>query len=81
MLTLKQFKELHELVDDIFAESNRLGWSWVMLAQAAGVHISTVYKLGNFDTMFPRANTVMLLAQAVGLKLKAVKAHKKLKLA
>lgn len=72
MLTLKEYKELHRVVDQIFREAKALGYSWEKLADIAGLTSSTVYRLGNLDTMFPRAQTVFMLAKAVGMKVSLV---------
>lgn len=66
---LKEFKELHKLIDRIYAEAYDRDWSWEQLAAAAGVGVGTVYNLGNEITQYPRLQTVFCLARAVGLEL------------
>jgi len=67
-IPMKEFKVLHKLVDKIFREAYNMGWSWAELADKANLAIPTVYRLGNYDTMYPRAATVLQLAQAVGFQ-------------
>lgn len=69
VLTLKKCKELRRLVDSIYREAGRLGMSFPSLAKAAGLSHSTVYRLAEFETMYPRLQTVDLLARAVGFSL------------
>lgn len=78
MMPVKQFRQLHRLIDEIYKEADRLGFTWTALADRAGLAESTVYNLGNWDTMFPRLQTVHLLAQAVGMELTLI-AIKKLR--
>ena len=79
MQTLKEFKELHKMVDQIFAEAFRQDLSWEELATKAAVCFKTVDRLGRFETMWPRAQTILLLARAVGLKMKLEKAKLRLR--
>lgn len=73
MLPAKQFKQLHDLIDLIYEAAYDKGLSWPQLAAAAGLANSTVYNLGNPKTMFPRTQTVLLLAKAAGCELRFVK--------
>jgi hypothetical protein len=72
VLTCKQFRELHQVIDAIYDEADALGYSWQDMADRAGIHYMTVRALARYDTMYPRANTVFLLARAVGLKITLV---------
>lgn len=59
---------LHGIVDEIFIKAADVKeWSWVRLASEAGISYSTVLKLGNRLTLYPRHMTVWKLAKAVGL--------------
>lgn len=79
LMPLKEFKALHRVVDQIFEEAYRMDLSWSELAERAGLSLSTVYNLGNYDTLYPRAATVFQLAQAVGFKVEVVKGRSRLK--
>lgn len=70
MLPLKDFKALHRMVDQVFAEASGLDLSDAELADKAGVGAMTVWRLRTFQTAFPRLQTVYLLGRAVGLTLK-----------
>lgn len=70
MMTLQQFDDLHDLVDRVFKEATLGGLGWKKLALRAGLAHSTVCRLGSYVTMYPRAQTVLLLARAVGLRLR-----------
>lgn len=69
MMPLKQFKSLHRLVDVIFEKGVKLDYSWEQLASRAGLCDRTVSRLGNLETLYPRAQTVFLLAHAVGMEI------------
>lgn len=64
---------LDKVLNVIFAESDLRHWSWHELADNAGLHPSTVYKIGNRITRLPYFRTVYLLGQAVGLTVMAIK--------
>lgn len=68
MLSVKELRDLHKLIDQIYLEADDLGMSWTEFAERAGVSPATVYRLGNYETPYPRANTVFLLARAVGFR-------------
>ena len=66
----KQYaRYLHGLVDEIFhISSDEMGWSWVDLAEQAGLSYTTVNRLGNRVTQYPRHMTVWKLAKALGME-------------
>lgn len=68
-MPVKQFRELHKMVDRIFEQAVELDVSLQWLAAKAGLSEKTVYNLMKFTTMYPRLQTVYLLARAVGLHL------------
>lgn len=59
-------KELHDLIDEIFDEAERLGLSTADLARGTGLCYNTVDNLYDFRTLYPRLTTVVALARAVG---------------
>lgn len=63
---------LDKVVDDIFTRAS-VAWTWVELAQMAGVSYGTVYRLGMRETRFPQLRTVFLLAKAVNMDLPAIR--------
>lgn len=73
MLTCKQFKQLHQLIDQVYDEADARGYTWQELAEKAGLCYTTVRKLGRYDTMYPRTQTVMFLARAVGFRVEFVR--------
>lgn len=73
MLTCKDFKELHRMVDEIYAEADRLDIRNSELASKAGLCYATVCRLASYATMYPRTQTVMMLAKAVGLRVRLEK--------
>lgn len=73
MLATKEFKRLHQLVDEIYDEADALGFSWQEMAAKAGLSYNTVRNLARYNTMYPRTQTVMMLAKAVGFKVQFVK--------
>lgn len=78
---IKEFKILQAFIDDIYTQSDRLEWSWVELSNQSGVGYSTVCRLGNYETMFPRFATVYCLARSVGMEMNFKRLSPKLKLA
>ncbi len=66
-LDKKYAEHLHQVIDEIF-EVAAERWSWMELAEEAGVAYTTVLKLGNRLTHYPRHMTVWKLAKAVGLQ-------------
>jgi hypothetical protein len=65
------FAVLHALVDSVFELAcDKFDWSWEQFAEQAQLSPSTVYKLGNRVTQYPRYFTVFKLARAVGMDLK-----------
>ena len=69
MRDLEHHRQLSRLVDEIYFQSDARGYTRTKLARKAGIHRTTVTKLGNFTTRFPRAQTVFDLARAVGIKI------------
>ncbi len=69
MMTCREFHELHRAIDAVYDAADRRGYTWQELAGRAGLCYSTVRNLAKYNTMYPRAQTVMLLARAVGLRL------------
>lgn len=73
-------RELNNLVDEIFNEAyDSFNWSWGELANAAGLSMATVYRIGNRETQLPSHRTIFRLAKAVGMKLRLVAVVAKLK--
>lgn len=67
-LERKYAKYLHNIVDEIFeVAATDKDWTWSKLAHVAGLSYSTVLKLGNRQTRYPRHMSVWKLAKAVGL--------------
>ena len=58
---------LHGIVEELFDVAWHKDWSWPEFAKAAGVCYSTVLKLGNRHTRYPRHMTVWKMAKALGL--------------
>jgi hypothetical protein len=66
-LDRKLYLTRNHMLNLLFKYVNRkLKWSWAVLAERAGLGVQTVYKLGHFETMYPRDSTVQKLVQAVG---------------
>lgn len=63
---------LDQMLDQVFAESDRLDMTLEEMALASGLHFSTVYRINNRETLLPRFKTVMALARAVGMDLELV---------
>jgi DNA-binding phage protein len=64
------FRDLHKMIDNIFAEAaSQYDWTWNQLASNAGLSSSTVAKLGDRETRWPRFLTIYRLAKAVGWEL------------
>ena len=74
------FRELHKIIDGVFKESaDSFDWTWNQLAENAGLGYSTVAKLGDRQTRWPRFSTIWRLAKAVGwdLAIQQPKTHRK----
>jgi hypothetical protein len=68
-LERKYASYLHNIIDDIFeVATNEKDWTWSKLSYMAGLSYSTVLKLGNRQTRYPRHMSVWKLAKAVGLR-------------
>jgi len=86
MLTLKKHQRLYEIVDRVFdvamsLEKERSVTSRLQqLAEDANLSITTVRNLYIFKTRYPRAQTVFMLALAVGFDLNINQAKKGTKL-
>lgn len=78
--TVKEFRALHKVIDEIYDEAQNLDWSYEELARKARLSYTTVWRLGTFETMYPRAATVFALAKAVGFELILKRTAFKLKL-
>lgn len=65
-------RELNRIIDDCYSRSGKLGMTWRDLADAAGLHPRTIYRLGNRITKLPRFETVWKIAKAVGMELALV---------
>lgn len=63
-------QEKSDLVDEIFAEANRLHIDLDALAQRARLHYNTVWRLQQDLTRDPQYATIWKLARAVGMELK-----------
>ena len=70
---MKYDEYLNQTVDQIYQRATDIGWTWNELAQMAGVHPSTVYKLGMRITRLPQLRTMFLLARAVNMNLPTIK--------
>lgn len=69
MIVIRKHRKLGKLVDEIFSQSDAQKMSWAKLARKAGLCPTTVSRLGNCVTRFPRAQTVFDLAAAAGIKI------------
>lgn len=64
------FTDLHAIVDEIYDEAaNTFDWTWGQLATHAELCHSTVAKLGDRETKWPRFSTIYKLCKAVGIDL------------
>lgn len=60
-------KQLEAAIDIIFTIAvDEFGWDWAELARQSGLSYSTVANLGNKETIFPEARSLILLSRAVG---------------
>lgn len=57
---------IRALVDALYQEAFERHWNWAKLARESGLSLSTVQKLGRYQTRYPQYRTVELLAQALG---------------
>lgn len=70
MKTLKQDRELHKLIDEIYEVAyGELGYNTATLAAKSGLCYATVWRLENRETMYPRLGTVAALARVAGFEL------------
>lgn len=69
-------KRLKEIVEECFARAADQNLDMQSWADAAGVVYTTIWKLVNGDTRFPRFQTVVMIAKAVGLEV-TLTMHKK----
>ena len=81
MLVIKKHRTLHSLIDEIFDQADANKISWPVLARKAGLHVSTVYRLGTYQTSYPRVQTVWMLAAAAGIQIKFTQIIQPLKVA
>ena len=72
-------RELNRFIDDAFNEAAFKDWSWVRLADEAGLAYTTVYKLGHYVTKRPQFLTVWKIAKAIGYEIQFRKRVKKTK--
>lgn len=63
---------LDELVETVFDHMVGLELTCLKLSTIAGVSDATVYRLRNRNTRLPQYRTVVLLARAVGLRVRLV---------
>lgn len=77
MLPAKQFRVLHNLIDEIFNELWKQYETEKEVAHAAGLGVTTVNRLASYTTLYPRTQTVMLLAQAAGYSVQLVQSTTK----
>lgn len=69
MQPLRKIKHLHEIVNTIFKRAYAQGLTTDKLCDETGLCPQTIKNLAASETMYPRLQTVYLLAQAVGLQL------------
>ena len=64
------FTDLHRIVDEVYSlAADKYGWTWSQLAVNAELCYSTVGKLGDRETRWPRFSTVYKLCKSVGIDL------------
>jgi DNA-binding phage protein len=68
MKTVGEWEELHDFIDRIFDAAYET-MSTNELADAAGLGRETVRRLARYETMFPRFQTVIMLAHAAGFEI------------
>lgn len=68
MLGMRDFHQLRRMVNQIHAEAKTTGYTNRQLAARAGLCEHTVGRLLGFHTVYPRTQTVLLMARAVGLE-------------
>jgi len=59
---------LKTLIDALFQEAHDRKMRWSILAARSGLAITTVKKLGRYETSYPQFRTVELIAHALGGK-------------
>ena len=69
MKTIEEFNAINNLLDDLFEMARQNGWSKPELARRAGLSVATIYRLTSYKSMYPRVQTVFMVAQALGLKM------------
>lgn len=72
-LEKKYSNHLHDLIDEIYEIAAAKQWTWSELALNSGISYSTVLKLGNRDTKYPRHMTIWKMAKAVGKDIELVR--------
>lgn len=72
MLPVKQYSSLRQVVDLMFREAKGRGYSNRRLAAEAGLGATTVDRLLSYETMYPRLQTVYLIAAVLGLRVVSV---------
>jgi hypothetical protein len=77
MTPVKDIRQLHRLINEVYESAGDRGWSWPQLATASGLSYETVRRLGNYQTMYPRIQTVVMLAEAVGYEVAITHKHTK----
>jgi transcriptional regulator with XRE-family HTH domain len=64
----RYLKVLEAWTDLVFVKATyENDWSWRELARRAGVSYPTVYRLGMYETVYPRFHTLWKIARAVGV--------------
>jgi len=70
---------LDDVVDDLFNLAFDKDWSWFELSRQSKVSYTTICRLGNRDTLYPRLSTVWKIAKAVGANIEIQVSHPVLK--
>lgn len=65
--------KLNDTLDLIYDEASNQGFSFPSLAEASGLSISTIHRLNDRLTEYPRFHTVYRLATAVGIEVTFVR--------
>lgn len=80
MMPLKDFKVLHAMVRRLFREAKGAGMTLRQIAAEAGLGYATVTRLANWETMYPRCQTLLGIAKAVGYEVRLERAGRQLRL-
>lgn len=67
---------LKQIVDECYTLADQLDMNPRQWALAAGLGDRTVYRIATGETKFPRFQTVVAMAQAVGMRLTVVQIQK-----